>query len=257
MEGRSCATAKTVPTLESRKERMRENKLNSMKTAPPTQDGKRATVSPKQCSRNGKDTSEIRSVLCLKKPFLCSAATVVAWHLLYLERFNWWAEVTALSAAYAQLIERHSGVLASSASWALCFLAALASLAAESQSPMETVASIPQKPRYWLDKAPGSTQILIVMREICNRATWLWKLFAEWQTCLCGALPAPFISPDPWSPAHCFLESPNAQSAARIQSACGRILYANALLWSQILHHNMSAPCCIPNLWNEFICRGF
>lgn len=75
----------------------------------------------------------------LKKLFLCLAAPVVAWHLLYLERFNRRAEVTTLSAAYAWLIERHSSVLAISVSRALRFLAALASLAAESQSPVESV----------------------------------------------------------------------------------------------------------------------
>jgi len=36
-----------------------------------------------------KATSEIRNVLCLKKLFLHSTAPVVAWHLPYLESFNW------------------------------------------------------------------------------------------------------------------------------------------------------------------------
>lgn len=47
-----------------------------------------------------------------------------------------------------------------------------------------------------------------------------------------------------------------AEWAARIQTACGLILYPNALLWSQIAHRNMFAPGCKPNLWNEFICRS-
>lgn len=131
-----------------------ENKLNSMKIGPPTQERKQATFSPKQCSWNGKAMLEIRSVLCLKKLLLRSVAPVVAWHLLYLESFNWRAEVTMLPAAHTWLIERHSSVLANSASPALCFLAALASLAAEFQIPVERVARIPQKPRYCLDKTP-------------------------------------------------------------------------------------------------------
>lgn len=76
-----------------------------MKIVPPAQYGKQATFSPKQCSQSGKATLEIRSVLCLKKLFLRSAAPVVAWHRLYLESFNWWAEVTTPSTAYAWLIE--------------------------------------------------------------------------------------------------------------------------------------------------------
>lgn len=103
-------------------------------------------------------------------------------------------------------------MLANSASPALWFLAALASPAAEFQSPVERVVRIPQKPRYCLDKAPSSTQILILMGDICTRATWLLKSFAERQTRLCGALPAHFISPGPWSPAHTFLESLTTQS---------------------------------------------
>lgn len=49
---------------------------------------------------------------------------------------------------------RGIAVLANSASLALRFLAALAPLAAEFQSPVERVAHIPQKPGYWLDEAP-------------------------------------------------------------------------------------------------------
>lgn len=74
LEGLSCATAKAVPVLESRRWRMRWNKLNSTKTAPPAQDGKQATYSPKPYSWNRKATLEIRSVLCLEKLLLHSAA---------------------------------------------------------------------------------------------------------------------------------------------------------------------------------------
>lgn len=52
------------------------------------------------------------------------------------------------------MVTESGAVLASSASRALRFLAAPASLATESQSPVETMAQIPQKPRHWLDKAP-------------------------------------------------------------------------------------------------------
>lgn len=89
-----------------------------------------------------------------RKAVTSLSSPVVAWHLLYLESFNSRAEVTALSAALAWLIERHSGVLANAASRALRALAVLASLAAESQSPAERVAWLPQPPRYRLDKAP-------------------------------------------------------------------------------------------------------
>lgn len=107
-------------STESRKHRTKEKKLNSMKIVLPEQDGrgKEAIFSSKQCSQKGKATSGIRSALCLIKLLLHSAAPEVAWHLLSLERLNWRAEVTVLSAGCTWVTER-SPVLANSASRAL------------------------------------------------------------------------------------------------------------------------------------------
>lgn len=154
LEGSLCGTAKAVPALESRKQRIKEKTLISMKIVLPVQDGreKEAIFSPKKCSQNRKATSEIWSVLCLTKLLLCSAAPGLAWHLLSLGSFTWRAEVTTLSSV-------HVGHWEAMQCWPALPLEHYDSwqhwpLPAESQSPVETVAQTPQKPRYWLDKAP-------------------------------------------------------------------------------------------------------
>lgn len=230
LEGWLCATTKAVAALESRKQRMRENKRNSMTIVLPAQDGKEAIFSSKQCSWNEKATSEIRSALCLAKLLLHSAAPEVAWHLLSLESFNWWAQVTTLS---TWVTERHCSVgqlclssttILGSAGLSGCWIS----------EPCGESGPHPTKAWILTGWSPSSTQILILMREICTRATWLCKSFTEQQMCLCGVLPAPFISPGPWNPAHRFLEAPTTQNSQDPDCLWTHPLHPSALLWSQI-----------------------
>jgi len=76
LEGWSCATAKEVPALESRKQRMRENKLDSIKIVPLAQDGKQAPFSPKQRSQNGKPHQKL-GMYCVSKS--CSFTQQPRW----------------------------------------------------------------------------------------------------------------------------------------------------------------------------------
>lgn len=132
---------------------------------------------------------------------------------------------------------RGTAVLANSASWALQFLAALASLAAESQSPVERVAQIPQKPTYWLDKAPLQLRFLywwgrfapephgIASHLLNNRRVSV----LSWQ--LLSYLQAHGIQHTiSWR----LQQFETVKCTVRIQTVWTHPLHLNALLWSQI-----------------------
>lgn len=245
LEGLSCATAKAVPVLESRRWRMRWNKLNSTKTAPPAQDGKQATYSPKPYSWNRKATLEIRSVLCLEKLLLHSAAQ---W--LPGTSSIWRASTHELKSPRSQ--QRSHGSLRGTA---VCW----PTLPLEHYAPWQCWPLWLLNPRALQREWPGSHSLLDTAwikpqfhsdfttdEGGLHRSHMLWKPFAAWQMCLCGALPAPFMSPCPRSPAHRFLEP----LAARSSKASGPGLPPNSLLWSQTPHHSVFAPRCIPKVRN-------
>lgn len=259
-EGWLCGTAKAVPALESRRQRMKGKKLNSTKIILSAQDGrgKEAIFSAKQCSQNRKATSEIWSVLRLTKLLLCSAAPEPAWHLLSLGSFNWWAVATTPSSVHVGHweaeqcwptlpIEHYD----SWQHWPLWLLnpRALWRQWPRSHKSLDTDWIKPQfHSDFNTDEGDLHQSHMALQVIYWTTDMSLWCPASSFHI----SQPMEFSTPFPGG------SNNSKQSGSRLSVDSSSTPKHFAFISDTMgYHHCMLAPACIPNLWNEFICRDF